>query len=250
LEKNVCHADCSHCKTDIILMKGSPVGLGLRRCSFCGFEWTLKAGELDNCPQCGHPYVIEGRIAEGPSVTPGPAKYLHAKIAIVKDSTENLKPEEVLEKSRQIFKQMRTPDAVKLTVGDHSVVEQNKEKYRSRDTKRYLRNHEQKLSVGDLSVATESKDSVDSEMQRARAERDSLTVGSKFVGHPTIIEPAVSESQEILMNMQECHRNGWEYERKIRAHIFEKQEEDKARSRRAHEQIDREVAELRREAAR
>jgi len=161
-------------------------------------------------------------------------------------------PEETLRKSKKLLRQMRGLDEpVRLTVGDLSVTEKEKQKSRARDAKRYLRNVEQGLSIGDLSVVTEEKDSVKSEAQRARADRDGLTVGDLFVGRGFVPEPQTSESQELLAEMQAKHNRKREETLKLKQIMFEQEQEKKAwkeaaeaRRRRDAEQVDQDVAKL------
>jgi hypothetical protein len=221
-------------------MQGEPKpGSGPRKCSFCGYEWNLKAGELDNCPRCGHPYIIEGKMAEGPSVVPMNSKYLHVppKTEIVMSDRQTSPREELERTQKNIRRSKGLDEPIALTVGDLSFVETSKRKNRVKDGMRRLENMEKGLTVGDRSWAT--------------AQKDSRGLDGLCVGQGVYVAPSMSESQEVQADMMAKHQKDQEEIFKIRQMIFEQQQESQARKdaaearrRRDHEQVDKEVADL------
>jgi hypothetical protein len=91
-----------------------------------------------------------------------------------------LDPEQVLRKSRELIESFRFPSSLELTVGDVSIPAEDKRKNRARDAKRFLRNMEQGLSIGDLTDKEDNKTKLD----------------KMLVGRPRV-EPAMTESAQI-----------------------------------------------------
>jgi hypothetical protein len=174
-------------------MKGEPKpGPGPRKCWACGNEWILRAGQPDNCPHCGRPTIVEGKIAEGPSTVPGPTKYLHVppKIEIVL-SDRQTSPQEELERTQKNIRRAKGLDEpIALTVGDLSVVEAKKNS--PENVKQRLRDLKEGLSIGDLSIAT--------------AKKDGKGLNELFVGRHPVVKAFVSESEEIKMDMMKKRR--------------------------------------------
>jgi hypothetical protein len=96
------------------------------------------------------------------------------------------------------------------------------------------------LSVGDLSLVTAQKDSIETQIQRLEAKEDGLTVGDLslvtarkrnlakkgldelYVGpKPADFKPATSESQAIAARIMEAHRKKREEAFKIKQMMFE-----------------------------
>jgi hypothetical protein len=155
------------------------------RCPFCGGVFPLPEDGL--CPVCRRPIVIPET-----SETQVEVVWKH------RDET----PEEVLERSQKLLKQLNTPCDTPLTVGDLSII--SRQKRSDEAVRRELRAMEQGMSIGDLSVVTAGKDSVQGQLQAKQAQEAGLTVGSLFVGAPSI-EPAASESQLLQAKMLAQH---------------------------------------------
>jgi len=105
-------------------------------------------------------------------------------------------PEEELEKAKGILAFFK-PGQPPLTVGDLSVVKAQRgspEQVRQR-----LRTIRDGLSVGDLSVATDMKESLEKEVEARLATKDEeLTVGELYRGRrPSDFTPSQSESQRL-----------------------------------------------------
>lgn len=113
-------------------------------------------------------------------------------------------PEAVLEASKKILEEYRLKEPLKLSVGDLSVVSEEKKK---RDAEWVAKesNRAGGATVGDLSKA---------EDQRGFQE---LFQGGKGP------EPCVSESQEVLMRMQRAQKKKREEVFKVKQIIFEQQ---------------------------
>jgi hypothetical protein len=124
-------------------------------------------------------------------------------------------PEEALAKNEEIMKRRRKVPEQKLSVGDLSVVNEPKRKNRVKDGQRYLRNREKGLTVGDHSVVTDERESIEARVDADLARKDeSLTVGDLFRGmRPNDFAP--STSAEILMEMQRKQREKREEVRHI-----------------------------------
>jgi hypothetical protein len=140
--------------------------LANKRFSFC-----------EDCHLCDT-ILVEGQ--KNISEKPGPEHYMHKPTDFVlQGQSQPLTPEEQLKRSEKLREGFRFPSA-ELTVGDISIPAENKPKHRVKDAKRFLRNMEEGLSVGDL----------------ADKEDDERGLDQLFVGRP-IIEPATTQSGQI-----------------------------------------------------
>jgi hypothetical protein len=113
-------------------------------------------------------------------------------------------PEVALEMSKKILGGLKAPGKLPLTVGDLSVVKKKDRETRVKEDRQYLRNLKEGLSIGDLSVAADERESIEARVDADLARKDeSLTVGDLFRGQrPNDLAPSTSESQEILAEMQ------------------------------------------------
>jgi hypothetical protein len=117
-----------------------------------------------------------------------------------------LNPLEVMRKSREIVMRMKEKPAVKLTVGDLSVVSEEKKREKAWGEKRV--NRSDAVSVGDLSVVPEIQGGLQ----------------DLFVGRDRVPKASTSESQELLMRMQRKQRQKNEEVSKIKQ-IMRRQQE-------------------------
>jgi len=115
------------------------------------------------------------------SEKPAPDYYVHKPTDFVlQGQCGPLIPDEVLRRSRELIERFRFPSSVELTVGDLSAAAEDRRKHRVRDAKRFLRNMEQRLSIGDLTDREDDRKGLD----------------QLFIGRP-VIEPATTESGQI-----------------------------------------------------
>lgn len=200
-------------------------------------EWKagLEESVMVWCKKCGNPYLS-----------------IREKCPYCGFTRQKEKIETELERAQKNVRRARGLDEPpKLTVGDLSIVNQAKRDHRVEEGQRRLANQKQGLTVGDLSWTTESKDSAEEERQRARAEKAGLTVGDRFVGRRVTPQPILSESQELIAEMQAEHRQKTEESIKIKNLMIAQEEEKQIRKdaaairiRQEREQVDREVDKL------
>lgn len=165
---------------------------------------------------------------------------------------EEEKIETELERAQKNVRRAKGLDEpAKLTVGDLSIVKREQREHRIEEGQRRLENQKRGLTVGDLSWTTESKDSAEEQTQRARAEKAGLTVGDQFVGRRFTPQPTLSESQELIAEMQAEHRQKREESVKIKNLIIAQEEEKQIRKdaaairiREEREQVDRDLDKL------
>ena len=120
---------------DAVQFRGQPPpGPGPRKCWACGFEWILEPGGEDVCPRCNRPNVI--KEVKMPKI-----EYVFKE----RDSS----PQEEIERSKRILQQLRSQGETSLTVGDLSVVTENKRE-RNLQWSRKPINNEQGITIGDL----------------------------------------------------------------------------------------------------
>lgn len=159
---------------------------------------------------------------------------------------ENVEAE--LERAKKAVRMAKGLDEpVKLTVGDLSFARQNQRQHRVKAGLRRLDNEKRGLTVGDLSWTTESKDSPEEELQRARAEKAGLTVGDQFVGRRFTPQPTHTESQEIASEMMEKAQQKREEVSKITNIIIEQEQEKQIRKETAQARIKAEQQQVEKE---
>lgn len=177
---------------DIIVKHGEKLpGSGPRKCWACGFEWILKPGEPDICPNCKRPNVILETEAAPPETI---------KI-VLKRGDES--PQETLERSKELIRDAKGLPPVKLTVGDLSIATAQKNSHEN--VRQRLRAMKDGLSVGDKSWVTAQKDSIEVQLQREDAEKRGLTVGDLSVVKSARPQPSMSSSQEIAAEIMRKH---------------------------------------------
>ena len=92
-----------------------------------------------------------------------------------------------------------------------------------------MRTRKQGLTVGDLSVVTDSRDSTTEELRKQRDETRGLSVGELYCGRRASDFPSdLSPSQEMRSKMQADHREKRQKVLKIQEYIFNQQQEKKA----------------------
>lgn len=123
-----------------------------------------------------------------------------------------------------------------LTVGDLSFVKKEQREHRVEEGQRRLDNQKRGLTVGDLSI---------------RKDKDDRALDELYEGQRAYPVAHVSESQELIAEMQAEHRKNREETSKITNIIIEQEEEKqikkeaaKARIRAEREQVDRELDQL------
>ena len=148
-------------------------------------------------------------IQNQPSVheEPGPTHLLHRISDFVLQS-EPTTPEKELERTERIFEALQTPKP-ELTVGD--LTEKQDRKTRAKEARQYLRNMREDLNVGDLSVVTDEKP-------------DNPRVDNMFIGG-RVIQPAISESQELNVEHIRKHKERVAEQLRLRSLIVEGRDE-------------------------
>jgi hypothetical protein len=203
--------------TDVIVMKGEKLpGPGERKCWNCGLRWILEAGGEDVCPSCRRPNVIPG--------TPPPK----VEIVLPRRNYEDESPGETLKRSQKIIRQIKTPAAPELTVGDLSYATKVKNKgYRQR-----LDSMNRGLTVGDLSFASEQRSK--GEKQHLDSVRRGLTVGdlSFTTSRKDVCTLPPSPSEEIHAQIIAKHNEKQEEVFKIKQMVFDIQQAKEAREQR------------------
>lgn len=128
-----------------------------------------------------------------------------------------LDPLEVLAKSRELVLAARGKPEVKMTVGDLSFATEEKMKHEKRRlrVKSWLEKKGNKdtanLSVGDLSIVADEEERMDAMHPREEAAELGLTVGSLYVG-----ESSVPESKKVLAGMYAAQRKKRNIEELVR----------------------------------
>jgi len=176
--------------------------------------------ELVWCKKCGAPYLSSRQACPYCGFT-----RLEEKI------------ESELERAQKNVRRARGLDEpAKLTVGDLSVVKKDQRERRVEEGQRRLKNQERGLTVGDLSVCKG---------------KDNRGLDQLYEGQRAYVEPQMSESQELIAEMQIAHAKKREESIKIKNLIIEQEQEKQirrqeteARIRAERLQVERELTEL------
>jgi hypothetical protein len=128
---------------------------------------------------------------------------------IVLPSYQGEPPELIMERSKKLVARAKgLGEPTPLSVGDLSI--EKKQRNSPEQVRQRLRNMEDpRASVGDISVATDRKESLDAKVDAAMAGKDKgLSVGDLYRGLRSndFGGPSTSESQEALMQMQARQR--------------------------------------------
>lgn len=102
-------------------------------------------------------------------------------------------PEEALATSRKILRELRGQPEPKLTVGDLSVSKKYEREHRVEENRRWLKNRERGLTVGDLSVVAARKN-----MQGG--------LDGLYEGQGAYVQPSMCASQKLAAQMMTNHR--------------------------------------------
>jgi uncharacterized Zn finger protein (UPF0148 family) len=164
-------------KTNELLPRATVDALLPGRCTRCGVAMVKRQSGEYYCPKCG------GTVAQPVESIPNPTL-------------------EIERAKRNIQRARGFGEESKLTVGDLSVVDEEKRKA----VRQRLRALHDGLTVGDLSTATDAK------LEEARL--DDLFVGGK-------VEPCVSESEAVKAKMMEKHKRKLEEMQRLRRMLYE-----------------------------
>ena len=127
-----------------------------------------------------------------------------------------LNPEETILESERILDTVRHLDANPMTIGDLSVV--TSQKKRPEIVRQQLRNLKGNLSIGDLSIISDRRESIEARVDADLATKDeSLTVGDLYRGQrPNDFAPSTSESQELYVERIKKHKERVAEELRVR----------------------------------
>jgi ribosomal protein L37E len=185
-------------------------------------EWKAELEEsvLIWCKKCGAPYLST-----------------RDKCPYCGFTRQEEKIESELERAQKNVRRARGLDEpAKLTVGDLSVVKKDQREHRVEEGQRRLDNQKRGLTVGDLSVCKG---------------KDDRALDELYEGQRAYPVAHMSESQELIAEMQAEHRQKREEVSKITNIMIEQEEEKQirkeaaeARIRAEREQVDRELDQL------
>ena len=172
------------------------------------------------CKKCGAPYLS-----------------IRDKCPYCGFTREEEKIETELERAQKNVRRAKGLDEpTPLTVGDLSFTKKDQRERRVEEGQRRLDNQKRGLTVGDLSI---------------RKDKDDRALDELYEGQRAYPVAHMSESQELIAEMQAEHRKNREETSKITNIIIEQEEEKqikkeaaKARIRAEREQVDRELDQL------
>jgi ribosomal protein L37E len=184
------------------------------------FEADLEESVMVWCKKCGAPYLS-----------------IRDRCPYCGFTRQEEKIENELERAQKNVRRAKGLDEpTPLTVGDLSFVKKEQREHRVEEGQRRLDNQKRGLTVGDLSI---------------RKGKDNRGLDQLYEGQRAYVEPQMSESQELIAEMQAEHRQKREESIKIKNLIIAQEEEKQIRKdaaairiRQEREQVDRELDQL------